>query len=332
MKNFCTLFDSNYLIKGLTLYFSLMKVNDNFNLVIVCFDDICFNILSDLKLPNITLVKLDNFEDEKLKKIKKTRTAQEYCWTCTPIVPLYVLEHYNNIGQITYLDADLFFFSDYEILFNELENGSVLITKHRYAENAEKNNLISGIYNVQFLIFNNDKRGLQVLHWWGERCLEWCHNRVEDGKFGDQLYLNDWLDRFKGIKVLKHLGGGVAPWNVYQYKIEKKEKVLINNVPLIFYHFHRFHELSKSTFFWNNSEGFYPLDKNIFHLIYKPYINKTISTMAYLEKRGYSNFINHLLKKMRSTISRQIYKEYAGNIYSKNLLFKLLKHYMYKWY
>ena len=118
-----------------------MKVNDDFNLVIVCFDDICFNILSALNLPNISLIKLDNFEDERLKKIKKTRTLQEYCWTCTPVVPLYVLKNLNNITQTTYLDADLFFFSDYEILFNELKDGSVLITEHRYAENAEKLNL-----------------------------------------------------------------------------------------------------------------------------------------------------------------------------------------------
>ena len=43
--NFCTLFDSYYLDKGLALYLSLKKVCDNFRLYVFCFDDVAFQIL-----------------------------------------------------------------------------------------------------------------------------------------------------------------------------------------------------------------------------------------------------------------------------------------------
>ena len=47
---FCTLFDSYYLDKGLTLYHSLKKVSDQFKLYIFCFDDSSYEVLKDLKL------------------------------------------------------------------------------------------------------------------------------------------------------------------------------------------------------------------------------------------------------------------------------------------
>ena len=43
--NFCTLFDSYYLDKGLALYASLDKVCENFTLYIFCFDDRSYEIL-----------------------------------------------------------------------------------------------------------------------------------------------------------------------------------------------------------------------------------------------------------------------------------------------
>ena len=60
--NFCTLFDSYYLDKGLALYASLDKVCENFTLYIFCFDDRSYEILKELALPHMVALHQSAFE------------------------------------------------------------------------------------------------------------------------------------------------------------------------------------------------------------------------------------------------------------------------------
>jgi hypothetical protein len=219
MYHFCTLFDSNYLSRGLTLYRSLESTCHSFHLYVFAFDDRCERILRALSLPHTTVISLREFEDQQLLKVKPSRTRAEYCWTATSSTILYVLDRF-NVDTCTYLDADLMFFSSPQPIFEELGSDSILITEHRYTRRYDKSAL-SGIYCVQFVTFRNDERGRKALEWWRARCLEWCYDRVEDGKFGDQKYLDDWTQRFEGVHVLQHLGAGLAAWNVQQFDILK---------------------------------------------------------------------------------------------------------------
>lgn len=244
MYYFCTLFDSFYLVRGLAMYRSLEKNCSDFHLYIFAFDEKSFSILKKLKLEKATVVSPSEFEDEKLLSVKPSRTKAEYCWTCTPSTILYCIEKY-NLPNCTYVDADLYFYQNPKILFDEMGGKSILLTEHRYPPRFNRANK-SGTYCVQFITFKNDKNGIVALKWWREKCIEWCYNRYEDGKFGDQKYLDDWLQRFKGVHVLQHLGGGLAPWNVEQYKfMERKGDRIIfidttnsKKFEAIFYHFH----------------------------------------------------------------------------------------------
>src|SRR3989338_1021437 len=221
-NNFCTLFDSNYLSRALAMYRSLEACGEEFRLYALCFDDLACRILGALKLPSMVAIPLDRFESSALKAVKTQRTTAEYCWTCTPHMIRYVLDTY-RLPDVTYLDADLMFFGRPSLLFSEFEasGASVLITEHRYTPRYDQS-AKSGIYCVQFMTFKADGRGIGGLQWWQDRCLEWCCDRFEEGKFGDQKYLDDWPQRFDGVHVLRHLGGGVAPWNVQQYRLERK--------------------------------------------------------------------------------------------------------------
>jgi len=102
---------------------------------------------------------------------------------------------------------------------------------------------------------------MKALNWWRDACNEWCYARHENGKFGDQKYLDDWTTRFEGVHVLKNLGGGVAPWNVQQYNLTD------GNFNLIFYHFHGYRIFENEKI----DCGSYKLDENDMNILYKPY-------------------------------------------------------------
>lgn len=238
--NFCTLFDKKYLFKGLALHKSLERTAGDYTLWILCMDETACEVLGKMALPNVRLLPLDEFEDAELLEVKPTRTPVEYCWTCTPSLLLYLLEHQPEMESITYLDADLYFFSDPAPLFDEVGDGSVAIIGHRYSPRWQKMAVHSGTYNVEYMTFKNDERGLAALRWWRDRCIEWCYQRVEDGRFGDQKYLDDWPERFEGIVVLHHAGAGLAPWNIESHRLTKRRGVtLVDGEPLVFYHFHQ---------------------------------------------------------------------------------------------
>lgn len=242
--HFCTYFDINYLTRGLALYESLRQhCRKPFVLWVLCFDDESHALLARLKLSGMELITQAEFEagDTALIAIKQDRTRVAYYWTCTPSLPLYVLAHHPEVEIVTYLDADLYFYSDPQPIYDEIGSASILITEHRYAPKHAYLARTSGKYNVGWLSFHRDANGLACLHWWRERCLEWCHAYYEDGKFGDQLYLDDWPERFAGVAVLQHKGAGLAPWNLAQYNLQGRQTQLtVDGQPLIFFHFHGF--------------------------------------------------------------------------------------------
>lgn len=250
MYNFCTYFDRNFLAQGLTLYRSLLSHASPFTMWVLCFDDFTYDVIMKLGLENLRPVSLREFEegDTALRNAKKDRTGVEYIFTCTPSWPLYLLTRHPELGRISYLDSDLFFYASPEPIYREMGDRSVLIIGHRFPEHLRSNE-IYGIYNVGLLAFRNDAVGRACLEWWRERCLEWCFDRVEGGRFADQKYLDDWPERFPGVAVLQHKGAGVGPWNWMNYRIEDRGgRVTIDGQPLIFYHFQGMKILTRGFF------------------------------------------------------------------------------------
>lgn len=256
---------------------SLAEKDPSAKVYVFPFDDECFESLRKLNLEFVQLVSLSEFESPELLRIKQERTKGEYCWTCTPWILRYCLETY-QLDHCTYIDADLYFFSNPQVLLDEAKNYSVMITEHRYSPEYDQSGT-SGIYCVQFVFFRNDANGNTVLHWWADRCIEWCYARVEDGKFGDQKYLDNWTTQFSGVHVQEHLGGGVAPWNVQQYELvsQKNDEIVLQErvtktiFPLVFYHFHDVKTIAGKIFYLSD---FYRISKEIYISIYSQYSKK----------------------------------------------------------
>jgi len=240
MYYFCTYFDRNYLPRARALHHSLEQRCSEFRLYSLCMDQHSLQTLRKAHLPHLVPIPLEDFErdDDALVRAKPTRTRVEYCFTCSPSLPLYILNQHPEVDIITYVDADLYFFADPQPIFDELEGHSIGIVGHRLPPRLkwlEKN----GIYNVGWVSFRRDENGLACLEWWRERCIEWCYERYEDGKWSDQGYLNDWPQRFHRVCVIQHKGANLAPWNVANYTIDYREgDVWVDEQPLLFFHFH----------------------------------------------------------------------------------------------
>lgn len=304
--NFCTYFDKNYLLKGIAMYRSLEKYLDNFTMWILCLDELTYNVLEKLKLHNVQLISLNEFEngDLNLLSAKNNRTFKEYCWTITPSLPLFIMRNHPQIESITYLDADLLFFRDPYPIYGEFEGKSILIIEHRYSPKYLHFLEQMGIYNVAMLVFRNDKKGLGCLNWWRERCNEWCYCRTEDGKFGDQKYLDDWPERFEGVLVLKNKGANLAPWNIENYSLSKTNgRVIVDEDDLIFFHYHSTFQLHDRII--EIPKG-YKVTKQYIDLIYKPYaksLHEVISEIKLL----YPNFKYGISKINLFTFAKSLY-------------------------
>lgn len=273
--NFCTLFDKGYLLKGLALYQSLAKFLPDFTLWILCMDEESYEIISRLNLPHTRPIRLSDFENAnpELKEIKKTRSSVEYCWTLSPSLPLHIIKT-NDIPSITYLDSDLFFYTSPEVIFKEAGKSSISIIAQDVVESRKGNEGITGKYNVGMLIFKKDENSLACLKWWKEKCDEWCYDRPEPERYGDQKYLDYFEEKFQGVHIVANKGAGVAPWNVEKKEIsERGGAVFVEKNLLVFFHFSRFFLYPPSLILPYGPDTVYNYTKSgeAKNLIYKPY-------------------------------------------------------------
>ena len=84
MEIYCTLFDSNYLTRGLALISSLRSLKEDFHLYVFAFDDLTEEVLNEIDFDEVTVINKNKLENEELILLKENRTKAEYCWTCTP--------------------------------------------------------------------------------------------------------------------------------------------------------------------------------------------------------------------------------------------------------
>lgn len=279
---FCTIFDSGYYAKGLALYYSLEKYCE-FQLYIFTPDKECYELLKHKNLSKAVIINLSEIEDDELKKIKELRDVAEYFWTIKASCIRFLFQKY-NLDLVSYLDADIFFYSSPAPIFNEMGNNSVLITPHNFSPQY-RNEIKNGIFNAGFISFRNDESGNRLLNWWDGKCRDWCFRKKEDGKFGDQMYLND-LSEYEFVHILKHKGT-LANWNVQQFDFDisdgKIQGITDKNsrFDVIFFHFHYLKFLDSKEV----ELGRKYISSEVYDIFYKPYI-KYLLTLASFEKQG----------------------------------------------
>jgi hypothetical protein len=296
MNYFCTYCDRGYAARMRCLHDSLKEQGEAFQLFVLCFDAETEAVVSSARENSLVAVLLDDVlrAEPDYAAVQSHRTRVEFFFTSTPILVRHCLRRTPVAGSMTYLDADLFFFGPPSAVIKEQGDASVGIVPHRFptrlADRAEH-----GTYNVGWVSFRRDASGQACLNWWADRCLEWCHDRLDNGRFADQGYLDEFPRRFAGVRALEHPGINTAPWNVESGEIDSVDgRPRLNGQPVLFYHFQGIREVAPDWF--DPGLGTYqvPLTPALRDEIYLPYLRRLAAMQERLQqthgivpKRGY---------------------------------------------
>ncbi|MBI2516121.1 MAG: hypothetical protein HYV95_04330 [Opitutae bacterium] len=284
---FCTYCDKGYAARLLCLHESLVHQGEPFVLYVLCFDRETEAVVRAWAMPSLVAVALDEVlrADPAYAAVQAQRSPVEFFFTATPVIIRHCLERDEAAERVTYLDADLFFFGPASAVFAEQGEASVGIVPHRFPSHLKAREQY-GLYNVAWVSFRRDANGLACLEWWRKRCLEWCHDRWEYGRFADQGYLDEFPRRFAGVKVLHHPGIDAAPWNIGEAKTTQRgNHVLVDGQPLLFYHYQGIRELSPGWFEPGLRQYQVSLTKPVRELVYLPYLRKLVQMQQRLRQR-----------------------------------------------
>lgn len=254
MNHYCTYFDAGFLPQGLALWRSLQRHDAGAVLWVLALDEPAVAALHRLTAPDLRVVTLPEIEagDLALAAAKFSRSKMEYYFTLSPCWPRWLLRTRPEIEQLVYLDSDLMFFSSPQPIWDALNTGSMLFCAHRFPawlRQLERH----GRYNVGVLGWRRDATGLACLDWWRERCLEWCHDRIEPTRYADQKYLEEWPQRFTGVVECSHLGVNLGPWNWLNHCVTAKSgRVWVDGQELVVFHFASMRRLSQR--WWDSGQ------------------------------------------------------------------------------
>jgi len=235
VRNFTTVCDFKYLPQGLALYKSLMKHNSSFVLYWGCITDECLEAVMGLNMPNVIAFSTANFPYNRM-------SHKEYCWSLASRFTWWILDRY-DMEDITYLDADLYFYQDYELIYDEIKHKSVGLVEHRIPSYKTV-----GKYNVGFIYFKNDFEGKTCLSRWAELTADKGNKYFEEyGSCGDQKYL-ELFDIWYPYNV-HVIECGHGAWWVDRHYTFKDDHIIWNGQKQLFVYMHYSHfKLTKDSY------------------------------------------------------------------------------------
>jgi len=245
-KTYCTIITLDYIHYALTLNESLLSQDQNVQLKVLISDS-----KSDLSVvtayyPNVEFFFVDQLCHEGLaKKIyEKYATSDMDCfrWSLKPIFINFLLDR--KYDQVFLLDCDLYFFSSFDFLSDDLEGNSVLLTPHWRASIPELDEtnfsilLTSGLFNAGFV--GVSQQGRPAMEWWAGSCAYKCQKAPDQGLFVDQAYLDLFPVYFDNVAIERHRGCNIATWNQIECEriLSENGKTMIKgDYEIVFIHF-----------------------------------------------------------------------------------------------
>jgi len=259
MIHYVTLVDLAYLPRLFVLYESMLAHCRPFALWVIAMTKETERALRKAALPGIGIIPFSYIETSELRELKPSIPFNQYIWASKPASMLHLYQTQPAIEKLCYLDADCFFFSSPQDIFDNLQRKGawLALTPHRFMPEF-KRYLINGRFNGGFIYTVRKPSTLRCLTSWHIACTLLEEKRH---RHAEQRHLETWPENWGAVEIL-HKGLNLAPWNQgenqYRYTLHDSQ-IQVDDEPLVMYHFH---------------EGLgtrYPLDPFVKEHIYGPY-------------------------------------------------------------
>ncbi|MBV8168630.1 MAG: hypothetical protein JO021_17675 [Alphaproteobacteria bacterium] len=287
MRHYCTYLDHNYIPRVLVMADSLRRFGP-FRLHVLCLSPLCARILSELAVPEFALIELDALERDhpELLGVKPDRTTIEYFFTLTPYLPAYCLERDAALSEITYLDSDLCFFADPELIFAVIGDRSIGIVPQHLSALWAGASAKCGQFNVGWITYRRTEQGMRCLTEYCRDCLDWCYERLEDDRYADQKYLDRWPTAYSEVAIVDLKGVNVALYNVDGYDVTERDGHLwCDDERLIFYHFHGVYQSPDGQYAVSFPHEHGTREGTVVRRLYRPYIGQLVARRQALLRR-----------------------------------------------
>lgn len=250
-----TIVAKNYVGLASILEQSIKKYFTDFDFYIVVADDVD----EDLKplLPSNVIVAHENLtiKEELWRDMSFKYDITEFCTSIKPASFKYFFS--KGYDKCIYLDPDICFFSSIGIIYDMLDEKSIVLTPHlTRLENVfggdftEKGVMQTGVFNLGFCGLRRNNITEELVNWWYSRLTTMCFNNVSKGLFTDQKWM-DLIPCYFGenVTISRNLGLNVAPWNFHEreifvdsgeYKVRYRGDVGSKVYPLVFVHYSGF--------------------------------------------------------------------------------------------
>ena len=245
----CTVITKSYLPYARTLASSLAEHNPDVDLYVLLAD----------KVDGYFDPALEPFKFIYLEDLSDTQTVEQMCFYYTPFelccalrgfIHEYMFEQ-TNAQKWLFLDSDIMVYNSLDIIFDQLENSSILLTPHRIVPLAidhvgyEINFLKNGLYNAGFLGLQRTNISQKFISWFKDRLKSFAFNDFIEqailyrGLFVDQLWLNLVPLYFDEVSFCLEPGANLGHWNLFGKTLSKDKlgNINVDQKPVLFVHF-----------------------------------------------------------------------------------------------
>lgn len=238
-----TLCSNNYLAQANALGQSLLFHNPHYAFKIGLVDKKIIQI--DYTAIQFEIVEVESIKMAAFNGMFKRYSITELNTAVKPYFINYFFDNFKDYDSIIYLDPDIYVYSSFSALDNQLKRQDIILTPHcRSSINdnqlpSENEFLNAGLYNLGFIALKKGSESKKLINWWSSRLETKAYIDFANGMFTDQIWLNFAPLFYENVGILEHPGYNMAYWNLHErfltdkYEIKYKEQFY----PLVFFHF-----------------------------------------------------------------------------------------------